>query len=85
MLLDLLLPGAAGEVFLRRLRRAGLQEIPVIVVTVKDLSVEERTALDDLGVITVLRKSAGVAAAASEIVREVITPRVAVGAGGVSG
>ena len=85
VVLDLLLPGAAGDVFLRRLRRAGLQEIPVIVVTVKDLSVEERTALDDLGVITVLRKSAGVAAAASEVVREVITPRVAVGAGGVSG
>jgi len=85
VVLDLLLPGAAGEVFLRRLRRAGLQEIPVIVITVKDLSDEERTALDYLGVITVLRKSAGVAAAASEVVREVITPRVAVGAGGVSG
>ena len=87
VVLDLLLPGAEGEVFLRRLRRAGLQDIPVIVVTVKDLSVEERTALDDLGVITVLRKSAGVAAAASEVVREVITPRVAVGvgAGGTSG
>jgi signal transduction histidine kinase/CheY-like chemotaxis protein len=85
VVLDLLLPGAQGEVFLRRLRRAGLQDVPVIVVTVKDLSDEERTTLDDLGVITVLRKSAGVAAAASEVVREVITPRVAVGAGGISG
>jgi signal transduction histidine kinase/CheY-like chemotaxis protein len=84
VVLDLLLPGAQGEVFLRRLRHAGLRDVPVIVVTVKDLSLEERTALDELGVITVLRKSAGVAAAASEIVQEVITPRVAVGAGGIT-
>jgi CheY-like chemotaxis protein len=85
VVLDLLLPGAEGEVFLRRLRRAGLQDIPVIVVTVKDLTIEERVELDELGVVTVLRKSAGVAAAASEAVRQVITPRVAVEAGGISG
>jgi CheY-like chemotaxis protein len=85
VVLDLLLPGAEGEVFLRRLRRAGLQDIPVIVVTVKDLTIEERVELDELGVVTVLRKSVGVAAAASEAVRQVITPRVAVGAGGISG
>jgi len=84
VVLDLLLPGAEGDIFLRRLRQAGLGDIPVIVVTVKDLSVEERTTLDELGVITVLRKSAGVAAAASEVVQEVITPRQAVGAGGIT-
>jgi signal transduction histidine kinase/ActR/RegA family two-component response regulator len=85
VVLDLLLPGAEGEVFLRRLRRAGLQDIPVIVVTVKDLTITERVELDELGVVTVLRKSTGVAAAASEAVRQVIAPRVAVGAGGISG
>jgi signal transduction histidine kinase/CheY-like chemotaxis protein len=84
VVLDLLLPGAEGDIFLRRLRQAGVRDIPVIVVTVKDLSIEERTALDELGVITVLRKSAGVAAAASEVVQEVITPRLAVGAGGIT-
>ena len=84
VVLDLLLPGAEGDIFLRRVRHAGLRDIPVIVVTVKDLSIEERTALDELGVITVLRKSAGVAAAASEVVQEVITPRMPVGAGGIT-
>jgi signal transduction histidine kinase/CheY-like chemotaxis protein len=84
VVLDLLLPGAEGDIFLRRLRLAGLRDIPVIVVTVKDLSIEERTALDELGIITVLRKSAGVAAAASEVVQEVITARMPVGAGGIT-
>jgi signal transduction histidine kinase/CheY-like chemotaxis protein len=66
VMLDLLLPGAEGDVFLRRLRASGGGDIPVVVVTVKDLTAMEKRTFEDLGVVAVLRKGSGVAMAASD-------------------
>ena len=73
VVLDLLLPGADGEVFLRHLRKAGGDRVPVVVVTVKDLSADERTILDDLGVVEVLRKTAGAAAVTSDAIKRILS------------
>jgi PAS domain S-box-containing protein len=72
VILDLLLPGLQGEEFLHRLRDIPDLEAPVIVVTVKDLSQEERVSLAELGVVAVLRKGSSAAAAASEITRATV-------------
>ncbi|MBI4491539.1 MAG: PAS domain S-box protein [Chloroflexi bacterium] len=68
VLLDLLLPGLQGEAFLSRLREAGGAPVPVVVVTVKDLSQEERQALARMGTLATLRKGPGVAPAAVEAI-----------------
>jgi signal transduction histidine kinase/CheY-like chemotaxis protein len=75
VVLDLLLPGADGEVFLRRLRQTDGERVPVVVVTVKDLSTEERSVLDDLGVVEVLRKTADAAAESSEAIEAILEAR----------
>jgi CheY-like chemotaxis protein len=63
IVLDLLLPGMQGETFLSHLRNAsGGAEIPVVVVTVKDLHPEEHEVLKGLRVHAVLKKGPGVAA-----------------------
>jgi PAS domain S-box-containing protein len=73
IVLDLLLPGMQGESFLSHLRKtpAGA-DIPVVVVTVKDLSPEEHALLKGLGVHSVLRKEPGVAAATARAVEAAI-------------
>jgi DNA-binding response OmpR family regulator len=72
VVLDLLLPGLQGEVFLKRLRDGNGADVPVIVVTVKDLSLEERAALDKLGVVAMLRKEPAVGVVASELIQEMV-------------
>jgi signal transduction histidine kinase len=72
VLLDLMLPGMQGEVFLRRLRGLVGMELPVVVVSVKDLDEAARQALLDNGVVAILRKGPGVAAAAGQAVREAL-------------
>jgi len=67
VVLDLLLPGLSGEGFLRRLRGRG-EDLPVIVVTVRDLDAVAPTMLAELGVTSVLRKGPGVAMAMAEAV-----------------
>jgi CheY-like chemotaxis protein len=68
LVLDLLLPRLQGETFLRRLRQGNGADVPVVVVSVKDLSQEERTAMEQLGVVAMLRKEPAVGTAAADII-----------------
>jgi CheY-like chemotaxis protein len=78
VVLDLLLPRLQGEVFLKQLRAGHGADVPVIVVTVKDLSHEERAALDDLGVVAILRKDPAVGVIASELIHQLVRRQAAV-------
>src|SRR5207302_7417879 len=75
LVLDLLLPGLQGEAFLRDFRARDGSNVPVIVVTVKDLSQTERAALDELGVVATLRKEPSVGATASKIIQALVHAR----------
>jgi CheY-like chemotaxis protein len=69
IVLDLLLPGMAGEEFLAQVRAtSGGGELPIVVVTVKDLSPTDHEILAGLAVHSVLRKGPGVAAEAARTV-----------------
>jgi CheY-like chemotaxis protein len=68
VVLDLLLPGVSGEVFLQRLRSTYGPGIPVVVVTVKDLESAESLSLQKLGVTAVLRKGSGMAEEAASLI-----------------
>jgi CheY-like chemotaxis protein len=70
--LDLLLPGLHGDEFLKHLRTSSGSQIPVIVVSVKDLGPDERAELEDLHVVGVLRKGPGVARNAAELVNRAL-------------
>ena len=61
VVLDLMLPGASGEVFLARLRAAKGDQLPVVVVSVKELEATETLALRTAGVVAVLKKHSGAA------------------------
>jgi CheY-like chemotaxis protein len=50
IVLDLLLPGLSGEAFLKRMRERYGPNIPVVVITLKDLDISENLALQKLGV-----------------------------------
>jgi len=68
LVLDLVLPRLQGEAFLRRLRQGSRAAVPVVVVSVKDLSQEERITMEQLGVVAMLRKEPAVGAAAADII-----------------
>lgn len=68
VVLDLLLPGLSGEAFLQRLRKSHGVDIPVVVVTLKDLDSAENLALQRLGVTAVLRKGPGMAESAANLI-----------------
>jgi CheY-like chemotaxis protein/anti-sigma regulatory factor (Ser/Thr protein kinase) len=68
VVLDLMLPGLSGEDFLARLRSIYDPNVPVVVVTVKNLDPAESLALQKLGATAVLRKNAGSAEAAANLV-----------------
>ena len=68
LVLDLLLPRLQGEAFLRRLRQGSRAAVPVVVVSVKDLSQEERITMEQLGAVAMLRKEPAVGAAAADII-----------------
>jgi CheY-like chemotaxis protein len=72
LVLDLLLPGAQGEAFLQTLRQRHGWNVPVIVVTVKDLTHPEHLALNQLKVAAILRKEPAVGAAAADVVESVV-------------
>lgn len=78
IVLDLILPGLSGEEVLARLRGID-KDVPVIVVTVKDLSPRESRSLDRLGVLGVLRKAPDAAARAAATITHALDQ-----AGGVS-
>ena len=68
VVLDLLLPGLSGEAFLEQLRERHGPDIPVVVVTLKDLDSSESLALQKVGVTAVLRKGPGIAESAANLV-----------------
>jgi PAS domain S-box-containing protein len=77
VVLDLLLPGAQGEDFLARLRTSGGGQLPVVVVTTKELEATETLALRTAGVVAVLKKHSGVAKEAADFIADALTPRKA--------
>jgi len=73
VVLDLMLPGASGEVFLARLRASKGGHVPVVVVSVKELEAIETLALRSAGVVAVLKKHSGAAKEAARFVMEALT------------
>jgi PAS domain S-box-containing protein len=74
VVLDLMLPGASGEDFLARLRASHRAELPVVVVTVKELTAVETLALRSAGVVAVLKKHSGAAKEAAAFMADALTP-----------
>jgi PAS domain S-box-containing protein len=74
VVLDLMLPGASGEEFLVRLR-ASQSDLPVVVVTMKELAAKETLALRTAGVVAVLKKHSGAAKEAAAFIANALTPR----------
>jgi PAS domain S-box-containing protein len=70
VVLDLLLPGLSGEAFLHHLRATRGASLPVVVVTLKDLGPADSLALQKAGVTAVMRKAAGTAAAAANLLAQ---------------
>ncbi len=68
IVMDLRLPGVQGEDFLTRLRAGHGPRVPVVVVSVKSLEAAETMALQKSGVTAILRKGAGTAQAAAELI-----------------
>jgi DNA-binding response OmpR family regulator len=68
VVLDLLLPGLQGDAFLQRLRSKYGLGVPVVVVTLKDLNSAESLLLQKAGVTAVLRKGAGIAESAANLI-----------------
>jgi CheY-like chemotaxis protein len=75
VILDLLLPGRQGEDFLADLRIGPGARIPVVVLTGKDVSPSEISALESAGAIAVLPKEAGGPQAAVALIVEALEPR----------
>ena len=73
VVLDLMLPGASGEVFLARLRASKGGQLPVVVVSIKELEATETLALRSAGVVAVLKKHSGAAKEAALFVVEALT------------
>lgn len=72
VVLDLMLPGASGEDFLARLRASKGIELPVVVVSIKELEATETLALRTAGVVAVLKKHSGAAKEAAVFVNEAL-------------
>jgi PAS domain S-box-containing protein len=68
VVLDLVLPGTSGEDFLQQLRATRGLDLPVVVVTLKDLTPAENLTLQKAGVTAVLRKGPGTAATAANLI-----------------
>ena len=75
VVLDLMLPGASGEDFLARLRASQGMELPVVVVSIKELDATETLALRTSGVVAVLKKHSGAAKEAALFVAQALTMR----------
>jgi CheY-like chemotaxis protein len=72
VVLDLWLPGLQGEDFLGRMRRDFGITVPVIVLTAKDLTSAQLSALEKSGAMAVLPKEAGAPQAAATLVAEAL-------------
>jgi DNA-binding response OmpR family regulator len=63
-----MLPGASGEDFLARLRTSHNSQVPVIVVSIKELEATETLALRTAGVVAILKKHSRAGKEAAEYV-----------------
>jgi CheY-like chemotaxis protein len=77
--LDLVLPGLSGEEFLMRLRATWGPDLPVVVVTVKNLDQAATLSLQKAGVTAILRKGPGTAEMAANMIesslkRQLVAP-----------
>lgn len=72
VVLDLMLPGASGEDFLARLRTSKPIDLPVVVVSIKELEANETLALRSAGVVEVLKKHSGAAREAAMFVAQAL-------------
>ena len=72
VVLDLMLPGASGEDFLARLRAVKGDQLPVVVVSIKELEATETLALRTAGVVAVLKKHSGAAKEAARFVADAL-------------
>jgi CheY-like chemotaxis protein len=70
-----MLPGDSGEEFLARLRTSRGIELPVVVVTIKELDTGETLALRSSGVVAVLKKHSGAAKEAVLFVEQALANR----------
>ena len=68
IVLDLRLPGLQGEELLARMHRGGGARLPVVVVSAKDLSPDEISALEMAGAMAFLPKEAGAPQAAVALI-----------------
>lgn len=73
ILLDLKLPGLQGEEFLARLGAGNGHNVPVVVLTVKNLDPLEARSLQKSGVTAVLPKGAGAPQAAVTLIAEALS------------
>jgi CheY-like chemotaxis protein len=76
IVLDLLLPGLSGETFLQRMRERYGPNIPVVVITLKDLDLSENLALQKLGVTGVLRKGPGISGTAADLIENALAAQL---------
>jgi PAS domain S-box-containing protein len=76
VVLDLMLPGASGEVFLAQLRESKDSQLPVVVVSIKELEATETLALRTAGVVAVLKKHSGAAKEAALFVSAALAKQV---------
>ncbi len=76
VVLDLVLPGMQGGEFLTRLGAHDNNSFPTIVLTVKDLGLDEIAILEKAGAAAALPKEAGASEAAVELIVQALTPRL---------
>ena len=68
VVLDLVLPGLSGEDFLMRLRASWEPDMPVVIVTVKNLDQAATLSLQKAGVTAILMKGPGTAEVAANMI-----------------
>jgi len=73
IVLDLRLPGLQGEDFLAHMRAGFGTQLPVVVMTAKNLAPEEISALEAAGAMAVLPKEAGAPQAAVALIAEALS------------
>lgn len=79
IVLDLALPGLQGEDFLARMWAVGGARLPVVVLTMKNLSPDQISALELTGATAVLPKEAGAPQAAVALICSALAIHPAVG------
>jgi nitrogen-specific signal transduction histidine kinase/CheY-like chemotaxis protein len=79
IVLDLALPGLQGEDFLARMWAVGGARLPVVVLTMKNLSPDQISALELTGATAVLPKEAGAPQAAVALICSALAIQPAVG------